>query len=187
MKRKSIERKLQINSQSKKKNYFLLFTFYFLLFTFAAFGQDDPPKDVAPYPEKVFSDDEKKALNDETGIKTRTDLSLRFMDTRLSNALFLAQKPNFKEALSHLGTYQLLLEDALKFLKSNDTEKDKVQNTLKKFEITLRKHTTRLEIIRREMPYKYGWHVERIMKLLDDARDSALDPLFSDSVVKTNQ
>lgn len=168
------------------QHWFLILPFTFYLFTFAAFGQDDPPKDVVPYPEKIFSDEETKALKEANGIKNRTELSLRFMDIRLANALFLAQKPSFKLALNDLGSYQLLLEDALKFLKSNDTEKDKVQNTLKKFEMTLRKHTNRLEIIRREMPYKYGWHVERIMKVLDDARDSALDPLFSDNIVKTN-
>jgi hypothetical protein len=108
------------------------------------------------------------------------------MDARLYKAQELVDKPKFKEALNELGSYQLLLEDAFNFLKSNDIEKDKVLNTLKKFEIILRKHTTRLESIRREMPYKYSWHVGKLMIFLEDTRESALEPLYSDKVVKKN-
>jgi hypothetical protein len=71
-------------------------------------------------------------------------------------------------------------------LKKNNTESGKVQNNLKRLEMILRKHTIALENIRREMPYKFGWHVEKLMKYIDDAREKAIEPLYGTNVVKIN-
>jgi DNA repair ATPase RecN len=163
---------------------FTLFIFNFSLLTIHS--QDDPPKDVAPAPEKILFESEENALKKENGIKARTELSLKFMNVRLANAQDLVQKPKFKDALNELGSYQKLLEDALSFLKKNNTESGKVKNNLMRLEMILRKHTVALENIRREMPYKFGWHVEKLMKYIDDAREEAIEPLYDNNVVKIN-
>ncbi len=186
---KSITTNLNLLAKVQSKNVvykILIFTFAFLIFTFHAFGQDDPPKDVSPAPVKTLHESEEKALKNETGIKSRTDLSVKLMEARLANAQEFIKKPSFQQALNELGSYQTLLEDALNFLKKNDSENGKVQNNFKKLEIILRKHTTQLELVRREMPYKFAWHVGKLMKAVRDARSEAIEPLYSDTIVKTN-
>jgi DNA repair ATPase RecN len=162
----------------------VLFVAYFLPET--AFAQDEIPSDVATLPDKTFSEAEKKAL-DIKDVKKRTKLSISLMETRLSNAETLVQHPKFQDALNEIGVYQGLLEDSFEFLEKNDLKNQKVQDNFRNLELVLRKHTNRLELIRREMSYKYGWHVSRLMKFVRVIRAKAVEPLFSDSVVPNNK
>lgn len=158
--------------------FLALLIFYFLLFIFVAFAQEEPPIDVVPAPEVLLSKTESNDLDSEKNIKKRTQLSLEIMETRLKNAEIFNGQPKFKEVLSELGSYQALLEDSFKFLEMNDLKNEKVLSNIKKLEITLKKHTTRLELIRREMPFRFGWHVGKLMKLVRQIRSKAIEPLF---------
>ncbi len=170
---------LKLRKKLQHRIMFLaLLIFYFLLFNFTIFAQEEPPIDVVPAPEVLLSKAESKNLDLEKNIKKRTELSLEIMESRLKNAEIFNGQPKFKEVLSELGSYQALLEDSFKFLEMNDLKNDKVQNNIKKLEITLKKHSTRLELIRREMPFKFGWHVGKLMKLVRQIRTKAIEPLF---------
>ena len=170
---------LKIKEKLQHRTMFLaLLIFYFLLFNFATFAQEEPPIDVVPAPEVLLSKTEIKDLDSEKNIKKRTQLSLEIMEIRLKNAETFNGQPKFKEVLSELGSYQALLEDSFKFLEMNDLKNEKVQNNIKNLEITLKKHTSRLELIRREMPFKFGWHVGKLMKLVRQIRSKAIEPLF---------
>jgi DNA repair ATPase RecN len=144
------------------------------------YSQDEPPTDLVIAPEISLSESESKILNPEKNIKKRTQLSIETMEIRLKSAESFNQTPKFKEALAELGSYQALLEDSYKFLEMNNLKSDKVQNNFKKLELILKKHTSRLEIIRREMPYKFGWHVGKLMKLVREIRTKAIEPLFGE-------
>jgi hypothetical protein len=151
------------------------------------FAQDEIPPDVAAAPEKTISDIEKKALIElKSDVKKRTKLSISFMEIRLHTAETLVLEPKFQNALSEIGAYQALLEDSFNYLEQNDLKSDKVQDNFRNLELVLRKHITRLEMIRREMSYKYGWHVQRLMKLVREIRAKAVEPLFSDTVLPNN-
>ncbi len=152
----------------------------------SVFAQDEIPNDVAAVPDKTFSEAEKKSLDNEKNVKKRTQLSIDFMEARLRTTEMLIQEPKFQEALNEIGIYQGLLEDSFSFLEKNDLKNDKVQDNFRKLEIVLRKHITRLELIRREMTYKYAWHVQKLMKFVREIRAKAVEPLFSDTVVPNN-
>jgi hypothetical protein len=159
-------------------SFFSALIFYFFVCSFSAFSQDDPPSDVATSPTVAMSESESKKLSVETNIKKRIQLSIESMELRLKETETFNEAPKFKEALSELGGYQAILEDSVAFLEKNDLKSNKVQDNFKKLEILLKKHISRLELIRREMPYKYGWHVQKLMKLVRAIRSKAVEPLF---------
>ncbi len=152
----------------------------------AVHAQDDKPKDLVPPPLTVVSKDEKSQLDVENDVKKRTQLAIDLMDARLVKAAELSSKNQYKESLDELGGFQALLRNAFNFLKRNNNGSRKILNNYKRFEINLRGFTPRLEIIRRDMPVKYGYHVRTLIKYVREARTDAVEPLFDDSVVPEN-
>ena len=49
--------------------------------------------------------------------------------------------------------------------------------------MTLREFIPRLELLRRGLPFKYGYHVQKMIAYVVDARTEALEPLFADTVI----
>jgi hypothetical protein len=160
----------------------MLFSLFFIQLALII-AQDQKPDGVVDAPEVQLSEDEKKKLDAEKGVRKRTELSFILMESRLKSAEDLAQQPKFQDSLVNVIGYKTLLDDAVGFLEKSDTENDKVQNNLKRLEMILRKHITRLELIRRDMPYKYGWHVGESIKYVRKIRAKAIEPLFDDSVL----
>ncbi len=177
----------QVNSKKVLgKSFFYQFVYFFAVFLFVSnsFAQtDDPPADAAPPPMKLISKDEKKLLEAEGDIKKRVKISLELMDARILKAEKLKTEENFNESLTELAGFQALLDNTLSFLIKNDTGGDKIDRRFITFEIYLRKQIPRLEVLRRELPSRYGYHVGMIMKAVREARAKAVEPLFSDTVV----
>lgn len=166
------------------RNSICLLTFYcFLLLTAAQAQIDEPPKDAAPPPPRIISKEERKLLDAETNPKKRTELSLELMEIRLKTAEDFAAQNKFQEALNELGSFQALLENVLNYLERKDDGGSKADNNYKRLEIGLRKTGSRIELVRRQMSYKYGYYVLKLQKFVRDARAKAIEPLFSDSVV----
>ena len=161
----------------------ILLTAYCLLFSVSA-QTDEPPKDAAPPPMKSIPKDERKRIEGETDIKKRTQISLDLLETHLAKAEQLTDQNEFQNALDQLSDFHAILENILNFLNSRKDGSDKVDNNFKRLEIGIRKTIPRLEIVRRGMPFSYGYYVQQIQKFVRDARSKALDPLFSDSVVR---
>jgi hypothetical protein len=153
------------------------------LLSAASAQDDDKPKDLVPPPLAIVSKDEKERLEAETDVKKHTETAIQLMDARLLKATELSSKNQYKESLDELGGFQAILRNAFNFLKRNDNGSKKVLNNFKKFEINLRAFVPRLEIIRREMPIRYGYHVRTLMKYVRDARADAVEPLFDDSIL----
>jgi hypothetical protein len=167
--------------------FFLLLTAICLPLSAAAQTADDEPKDLVPPSPKMFSQEEKKQLEAQNDAKKRTELSLDFMEARLKKAETATTEEDYRAALDALAGFHALLDDSLKFLARNNNENRKVLNSFKTLEITLRKQTPRLEVVRRGMPFKYGWYVQRLIKAVRDARSKAVEPLFGDTVVPENK
>ena len=152
-------------------------------FISATNAQDDKPEDLVPPPLAIVSKGEKSQLEAESDAKKHTQLSIELMDARLIKATELSSKNQYKESLDELGAFQALLRNAFNFLKRNNNGSKKILNNYKKFEISLRGFMPKLEIIRRDMPIKYGYHVRTLMKFVREARANAVEPLFDDSVL----
>jgi hypothetical protein len=175
------------NRQSTIGNRFLVFAF--CLFTFAfcfpltAWAQPEDELEIAPPPIKAISKEESQQLEAEPNVKKHTQLALNLMEARLKTAETQTTENNYPEALKTLGGFQILLEKTLGFLSKNDTESDKVQNNFKRLELSLRGQVARLEILRRAMPSRFAYYVQKLIKTVRDARSKAVEPLFGDSVV----
>lgn len=146
---------------------------------------DEPPADVAPPPLKMISATDLRTLDSQTSLKKRTEISLQIMETKLSNAEKYNSEDNFPQSIKDLSEFQAVLENTYNYLEKNDLN-NKADNRFKQLEIFLRRQVPRLETLRRVMPYKYGYYVLKLMRVVRDTRAKAVEPLFAESVVKSN-
>jgi len=175
----------------RRKNPYLLPLIVFVLIFLSgvelkAQEEDQMPDNAAPPPLKLISKEEKSSLASIGNVKDRTKMTLDFMEARLKKAEQLQTGESFADALTELGTFQALMDDALRFLNKNNTGNGKVLDNYRKFEIALRGFTPRIEAIRREVPERYEYHVRRLLRTLRDARSKAVEPMFASTVVSEN-
>ncbi len=161
----------------------LLVTFWSCPSSFAQIPDEEIPADAVPPPVTTLSREELKLLNAKIDSRKRTQLSLELMDGRLAKSETFLAEDNFRESLNELGGFHGLLNNALGFLIKSNDRGDKVDKNFKTFEMYLRKLGSRLESIRRLMPFKYGYYVLSLMKTVRDARSKAIEPLFDDTVI----
>jgi hypothetical protein len=83
-----------------------------------------------------------------------------------------------------LGGFHALVDDALEFLTTSESDKRKVLDNFKRFEIGLRSFMHRLELIRREMPPHREYYVRMLLREMREARARAVEPLFGDIGIK---
>ena len=165
---------------------FLVLLFIAFCLPLIAHAQEKMPEDVVPPPLSILSKGEQERLDGEPDFKKRTDLALELMNVRLSKAENLSSKKEFKESLDELGGFRAIMGNALKFLKRNNTGEKKVLNNFKRLEIGLRQFVPRLEIIRREMPVRFNYHVGQLMRAVRQTRSNAVEPFFDDTVLPDN-
>ena len=180
------------------KNSFSLYSAPFaLLFTFSVLfcvnaqaqeqTEEQVPENLAPPAIKVISKEEKSALASISDIKNRTKLTIELMEARLKKAEALNAEEGFSAILNELGGFQALMNDAFSYINRNGGSGGKMLDTFKRFEMALRAFMPRIELIRREMPDSYGYHVKKLLISVRDARSKAVAPLFSTTVVPNNE
>ncbi len=136
---------------------------------------------------KLISRAEKSSLDAEGDISGRTKLSLTLMETRLGSAESFYTQNRFDEMFVELGVFNALIDNTLNFLKKKDGGRNgKVLNSFKRLEINLRRFAPRIELMRRELPAKYEFYVRGLLKSVRAARSQAVEPMFDDSVVRSN-
>ncbi len=154
---------------------------------FSAAVQAQVPDDLdegLPPPLRVMSKDEKARLDLDREIKSRTKLALEFMTSRLAAAEKELSASNFDEMMANLGGFEALLDNHLEFMTRNDNDSGRVLDNFKRFEIGLRSFIPRIETIRRELPDRFERLVRNVGKYLREARTRALEPMFSDTVLR---
>jgi hypothetical protein len=163
--------------------YFVLPAVLLLTWTLLSVpGYMQEPDDIAPPPLKIMSKDEKTKLNAEAEPKSRTNLALDLMNQRLTHAEDLDSKNHFPEMYRELGSFHALMDDTLNYLygKSGNS---KVLRNFKKFEMTLRSFSLRLEVLRRDLPEQYEPYVKSLIKYLQVTREKAIEPFYGNTVV----
>jgi len=138
------------------------------------------PPDAAPPPLKIISKAEKEQLAAAREVKERTKLSLVLMDARVKVAEQYLPQEQYEMVFRELGGFHALVIDALEYLAKSDTNRDKVLDNFKRFEIGLRTFTLRLELIHREMPPQREYYLRILMREIRDARAKAMEPLFGE-------
>ncbi len=179
-----IGRRLLVPISDRSLMAILMISFSLFFLQICVFGQDDT-EILAPPPLTLISKAEMTKLDDANGTKERTKTALALMDTRLATAESLLEKNDFNGIFKELGAFQGLLDNQLDYLIRRDNDSGRILDNFKRLEIGLRRFTSRVESLRREMPYRYEPFVRSVGKYLRDARSKALEPLFSDTVVRT--
>ena len=142
--------------------------------------------ETVPPPRKTVSEDERKKLDAENGVRRRTQLALSLMDARLKRAELLNSADNIDGVFDELGGFHALMDETLVFLESSDVNRSRVLNNFKRFEIGLRRFSPRLELLRRDMPISHEFYLRSLLRQLRDARTRAVEPMFGDSVLSDN-
>lgn len=141
------------------------------------------PENSAPPPIKMISKSEKAELGSKTDGKQRTALALDLMSKRMSSAEKFRTDENYSLMYAELGGFNALMDDALSFLLKPNAKEGKQLNSLKKFEIGLRSYVPRIEAMRRDLPSKFDPYLKALLKSIDEAREKAMAPFFSDTVI----
>lgn len=174
--------KFYIDSQKSLLFFCLIFTFTVTLAA-PVFAQQEQSVDVAPPPLKFVSKNEKTQLSAETNVKKRTVLALTLMDARLVSAETFINQKQYDKMFDELGGFHALIDDTLNYLIKYDSDSGKILNNFKRLEMSLRKYSPRLELIRREVPNRYEPYLRGLIIDLRLARSKAVEPLFSNSIV----
>lgn len=161
-------------------SYFLLFNF--LLLSSNTFAQEIP-MDVEPPPLRVISKEEITKLEAQKDVKGYTKLVVVLMEARLKKAETFSTESQYQEMFGELGAFHSLVDKGLIFLNNHDTDSGKVLNNFKRLELSLRTFLPRLELIRRELPFRYEFYTRKLIIYVRNARTRAIEPFYDDSVV----
>lgn len=140
--------------------------------------------DVPPPPLKMMSKTEKAELATKTEPKERVNLALQFMEARLKSAEKDRIDENYSVMYAELGGFDAIMDSTLDYLLHSNANEGRRLNSLKKFEIGLREFVPRIEGIRRETPLNFEPYLKSLLKYISDAREKAIAPFFSNTVVQ---
>lgn len=143
--------------------------------------QEDP-SDTVPPPSRVITKEERSKLEAEKDTKDRTKLALELMDARIKLAEAALDREDFDSVHRELGGFQFLMDDALDYLNRRNNDSGSIRNNFKRYEITIRTFTPRIELIRRELPLRYEPYVFKLLRYLRDARTKAIEPQFGEAL-----
>ena len=182
--------KFSVRGNSSRLFYLLPLTFFSIYF-FAGVnvhaqeggGGSERGINLAPPVVKAISKEEKTALAAVSDVKDRTRLALDLMEARLKKAEALYTQESYNATLVELGGFQALMDDAIRFLNRSNNGGDKAMNNFKKFEMALRAFMPRIEIIRRDLPERFEYHVRTLLITVRDTRAKAVEPFFSTTIL----
>ena len=174
---------LSISIRSASRVCALLFLFACLSPEARAQDQLFFPSPSAPPPMKFISSPERGQLSAAHDAKARLKASIELAESRILRAEQFTVDQRFIAATTELGIYKAIIEDALVFLGQQKVDSNKTRDLYKHLEIQLRADATRIESIRRVTPSEFAIHVKAIRDFADNARTSALNAFFSDTVL----
>ena len=121
--------------------------------------------------------------------KDRLRLSLALMEQHLARAEQHTASQRYDAAAADLGVYLALVDDALVSLRTVGRSREgKVdagtRDLYKRLELTLNKHTARIESVRRGTPELYARNVREAFRHARARRTEALDSFFVETVVR---
>lgn len=174
-----------VSFSTRNSLLFYLLPVALCLFTAAGVNaqEEQIPANLAPPAVKFISKEEKTALAGVSDIKERTKLALNLMEVRLKKAEELNTQESFGALLNELGCFNALMDDTIRFLNRNDNGSGKVMSNFKRFEMALRAFMPRLELIRRDLPERYEYHVRKLLVTVRDTRSKAVEPFFSTTIL----
>jgi hypothetical protein len=147
-------------------------------------GQDPHTDQLpAPPPLRVIPKTEKEQLLEAKDPKLRVRKTIVLVQTHLQHAEQFTTAQKYTEALTELGVYAALIEDALKFVGQMNRDRTGTRDLYKSLELDLREDGPRLTSMRRITPLEYAIRIKEIEDLARDGRAEALDSFYGHTVI----
>ena len=146
------------------------------------------PVQPAPPPMRYVPEQLRAQLGAAPSPKERLLAALGLMEQQLSRAEQQTAGRQYDPAAAALGVYLALVDDALASLarvgRSPEGKVDsKTRDLYKRLELTLNKHTARIEAVRRITPELYAGNVREAFRHARGRRTEALDAFFTETIV----
>lgn len=175
------------HSSEKRRSLFTSLVFFVSLFTIhcalltnvSAQDDDDP----APPPLKLLASEDRKRLEGAADPISQSKLTVDLMRKRIDAAERSNTANDFDRMFREFGYFRALLDYSLDLLSKQDHETNRTLDSYKRFELSLRAASPRIEKIRRELPLKYEDYVHKLLNYIRDARTKAIEPLFGNTVI----
>lgn len=140
-------------------------------------------EDVTPPPVKRVPAEDRARLAQSKDLKARLKLTIEMAEARLTQAATLTASEHYEAAADELGVYQALIEDVIVSVRQ-EGKSGKARDLFKRLELTLRAHVPRVETIRRLTPSEDAVHVKACLEFVREARTTALESFYSDTVLR---
>jgi hypothetical protein len=147
-------------------------------------AQAPQQRDEGPPPLRYLPQDVRGRLEAERDPKARARLGMLIAEECLMRAEQFADQDQFVAATGQVGVYEAVVADTIGFLDRPGRANNKLRDILKRVEITLRAHVTRLESIRRGLPSQHAVYLLDAIDFVRDHRDKALGAFYDDNVIR---
>ena len=142
---------------------------------------DEPS--AAP-PLRYVPDDVRRQLDVEArDVKARTKLALQLAEDRLARASAASDADRFEEATNELGVYEAIVADTIRYVQTSGRTGNKLRDTCKRIELSLRAHVPRIETLRRGLPAAHAVYAKATIEFVRVQRDQALSSFYDDTVI----
>ena len=147
-------------------------------------GQQTPTEQLpAPPPLRVIPKPERAQLTEAKDAKLRLRRTIALVQVHLQHAEQFTAEQKFTEALTELGVYAGLIEDALNFIGQMNRDRTGTRDLYKHLELDLRADGPRLTSLRRITPLEYAIRIKEIEDFARDGRAEALESFYGHGVV----
>jgi hypothetical protein len=139
---------------------------------------------MAAPPAKELTKEERDLLTaNSVELKKYTKVALELMEARMKRAEEADAKDDFETMFRELGAFHALIDHSLELLLKRHGSGKKAFSEFKRYELGVRGFIPRMELIRRDLPIRYEYYIRLLIRHLREAREKAIDPMFTDSVV----
>lgn len=151
-------------------------------------AQDPQPTPLpAPPPFKMIVKDERAQIESTKDSSDRLKLIINFSAAHLTVAEQHTTQGNFEAALSEVGMYHALIENALAFLSTSKRDSNKTRDLYKRLELALRGHGPRLTAMRRVTPLEFAVWIKKVEDFARAGRTEALNSFYGHTVVRERE
>lgn len=144
--------------------------------------REDSPSAAPPL--RYVPDDVRRQLDAEArDVKARTKLALQLAEDRLARASVASDADHFEECTNELGVYEAIVADTIRYVQTSGRTGNKLRDTFKRIELTLRSHVPRIETLRRGLPEAHAVYAKATIEFVRVQRDQALSSFYDDSII----
>ncbi|HVF66049.1 MAG TPA: hypothetical protein VM914_00190 [Pyrinomonadaceae bacterium] len=144
--------------------------------------REDGP--TAAPPLRYVPDDVRRQLDAEArDVKARTKLALQLAEDRLARASVASDGDRFEDCTNELGVYEAIVADTIRYVQTSGRTGNKLRDTFKRIELTLRSHVPRIETLRRGLPEAHAVYAKATIDFVRVQRDQALSSFYDDSII----